>query len=254
MPVPPQPCPKGPFEAGNRRFVASAPVAIIGQQSRIGWTDLRSCSKSSGKADVPRGRICTTPVIENSEPNFRKGCWDFLPLSKRKWAGGNPLSGLKVESPMRSCRSDIADLFKRSAVLTVVKTAPRRLRRWPLASLDHRCARRNGCCTGRDGETAPSRTEKHRRSYRSNNDEVMDSQMLFMKRLPGQNVDRTQSASLGGCMSVRGACLQHRGWRVHASDRVYVKRHNGHDSDRAEHPPQVRAVLRSQRRRHLRSL
>ena len=101
---------------------------------------------------------------------------------------------------MRSCRSDIADLFKRSAVLTVVKTAPRRLRRWPLASLDHRCARRNGCCTGRDGETAPSRTEKHRRSYRSNNDEVMDSQMLFMKRLPGQNVDR-------------GACLQHHGWR-----------------------------------------
>ena len=94
--------------------------------------------------------------------------WDFLPLSKRNiWAGGNPLSGLKEESPMRSCRSDIADLFKRSAVLTVVKTAPRtRLRRWPLASLDHRCARRNGCCTGRDGETAPGRTEKHRRSYR----------------------------------------------------------------------------------------
>jgi hypothetical protein len=31
-------------------------------------------------------------------------------------------------------------------------------------------------------------------------------------------------------MSVRGACLQHRGWRVHVSDRAYVKRHNGYDS------------------------
>ena len=37
------------------------------------WTDVGLCSKSGGKADVPRGRICSTPVIENSEPNFREG-------------------------------------------------------------------------------------------------------------------------------------------------------------------------------------
>ncbi len=154
--------------------------------------------------------------------------WDFLPLSKRKWAGVDPWASLKVESLMRSCTSDIAGLLKQSAVLAILKTAPRRLRRWPSASLDLRCARRNGCCTGRDGETAPSRTEKHRRTH--NNDEVMDRQMLFMKRLLGQNVDRTRSVSLEGCMSVRGACLQHRGGRVHASDRAYVKRHNGYDS------------------------
>ena len=34
------PLPPCPFEAGNRRFVASAPVAIIGQQSRIGLDGL----------------------------------------------------------------------------------------------------------------------------------------------------------------------------------------------------------------------
>jgi len=46
-------------------------------------------------------------------------------------------------------------------VPAVVKTASRRLRRWPSASLDRRCARRDAACAGRDGETAPSRTEKH---------------------------------------------------------------------------------------------
>ena len=39
--------------------------------------------------------------------------------------------------------------------LGAVKTAARRLRRWPTASLDRPCARHNRQCTGRDEGTAP---------------------------------------------------------------------------------------------------
>jgi len=39
---------------------------------------------------------------------------------------------------------------KPGAVLSTVKAATRRLRRWPAASLDRACARRHGQSSGRD--------------------------------------------------------------------------------------------------------
>ena len=60
------------------RFGRAVPLQCLADLSGptcqgLGCTDVGLCSKSGGKADVPRGRICTTPVIENSEPNFREG-------------------------------------------------------------------------------------------------------------------------------------------------------------------------------------
>jgi hypothetical protein len=59
------------------------------------------------------------------------------------------------------------DLAEPDAVLAAVKTATRRLRRWPSASLDRGCARRSSRRQspprrrpGRDRETLPGRTKK----------------------------------------------------------------------------------------------
>ena len=67
--------PRAPVEARNRRFVASAPVAIVGQQSRMGWTDVRSCFKSGGKADVPRGRICAKALNRCRDSPLRRAAF-----------------------------------------------------------------------------------------------------------------------------------------------------------------------------------
>ena len=42
---------------------SSALVAIIGQQSDMDWTDVWSCSKSGGKADIPSKKRHSIVVI-----------------------------------------------------------------------------------------------------------------------------------------------------------------------------------------------
>lgn len=57
-------------------------------------------------------------------------------------------------------RRSIPARSRLGAVLATVKDAARRLRRWPAAILDRRCARRRPAILGRDGTAALSRTEK----------------------------------------------------------------------------------------------
>ena len=52
------------------------------------------------------------------------------------------------------------DLIKRYAVLTAVKTALRRLRRWPMASLDRCCARRSVILQAGTKKRRSDRTKK----------------------------------------------------------------------------------------------
>jgi hypothetical protein len=56
--------------------------------------------------------------------------------------------------------SPIAPPRQLGTVLVAIKAATRRLRRWPLASLDRDGARRREQFAGRDEETLPGRTKK----------------------------------------------------------------------------------------------
>jgi hypothetical protein len=56
----------------------------------------------------------------------------------------NAVYRISCKGSLSPCEPEFdADQFERRAVLTAVKTASRRLRRWPAASLDRRCARRS---------------------------------------------------------------------------------------------------------------
>jgi hypothetical protein len=90
------------------------------------------------------------PNNSRNKPDHAGPRASFLPIVKleRMRRGGNP-AGPPVSGSHRiliasggGCAASAPDLIEPRVVLAAVKTASRRLRRWPSVSLDRRCARR----------------------------------------------------------------------------------------------------------------
>lgn len=140
---------------------------------------------------------------------------------------------------MACCSSALAKpgLIEPSAVLAAVKTAARRLRRLPSASLDCHCARRSAIAQAGTEKRPQAEQRNLREIYKADRNRPAERRTLFMIRLPDQTVDRIGSVAAAERMSVQEACLQRRGWHVRVSVRAYVERHSGCGSwDRAAWP------------------
>ena len=94
-------------------------------------------------------------------PSLRPACGDRVrdigvPTSP------TPSCGCQQTAERTMTRQDSSpDLIERCTVLATVKTASRRLRRWPAASLDRRCARRRVILQAGTEKRRSNRTEKH---------------------------------------------------------------------------------------------
>ena len=149
---------------------------------------------------------------------------DFLPIVKLEGMrrGGNPAGPPVSESHQiliasgGDCAASASDLIEPRVVLATVKAASRRLRRWPSASLDRRCARRVSNPRP-DGETALKPIRETAERFR-------DSPAMW---LGDQTADQTASVSAAGHKPDQGAYPLHHAAHVRASDRADVGRHSG---------------------------